>query len=238
MTEQNQRVGMMDALRGFSLCVMVCHHFCYDLCAFCGAPWVLFENPLLAAVHYIFGGIFVLLSGVSSNFSRSNVRRGIRALAVALGITAVTWLVGLPILYGVLHLLGTCMLLYGLTQRFWERLNGRIPWLTPVLAVAGTVLTAPLAGGRLTTTPHLWIFGFITADFWSSDYFPLLPWGFVFLFGAWAGKYVRAGRMPRWCYEARLPRLAALGRHSMLVYIVHQPLLYALSMLIRFVSTR
>ena len=232
MERTEQRIELMDAARGFALCLMVVHHFLYDLCAFCGVPWVWFTNPVFDALHYFFAGLFILLSGVSSNFSRSNAKRGARALAVALGITAVTCAMGMPILFGVLHLLGSCMLLYGLTRKFWQRLPA---WAIPALSAAGILATARLVNGYPSATPHLWMFGLTTADFYSADYFPLLPWSFVFLLGTWAGKYVRAGRLPRRFYTAKAPRLAAIGKRSLLIYVVHQPVLYGLAMLLRLI---
>ncbi len=231
MGQKKERVELMDAARGLSLCLMVVHHFFYDLVVFAGAPTWFFWNPVFQTLHYFFAGLFILLSGVSSNFSRSNVRRGAKALAVALGITLVTYFVGMPILFGVLHLLGTCMLLYGVTEPLWSRLNGKAPWAVPALSLAGILLTARLVDGYPTSTPHLWILGLVTADFFSADYFPLLPWIFVFLLGTWAGKYVRERRLPDWFYEKKSPSLAAVGRKSLLIYVVHQPVLYGLTML-------
>ena len=226
------RIELIDAIRGGDLLVMIAHHVCYDLCAFCGFPWVWFSNPVWNVVHYLSAGTFILLAGVSANFSRSNVRRGLRALAVALVISAVTIAMGMPIVFGVLHLLGCCMVLYGLTQGFWRRLPA---WAIPALSLAGTVATARLVNGYPTTAAHLWMLGLTTPDFVSTDYFPLLPWAFVFLFGTWAGKYIRAGRLPPWFYRAKAPRLAALGRHSLGVYVAHQPVIYALTMLAKYV---
>ena len=226
--EQKQRIELMDAARGLALCLMVVHHFLYDLCAFCGVPWVWFTNPVFDTLHYFFAGLFILLSGVSSNFSRSNTRRGLKALGIALGITLVTYYMGMTIVFGVLHLLGTCMLLYGLTQKFWQRLPA---WAIPALSLAGILATARLTNGYPTQTPHLWIIGLVTPDFYSSDYFPLLPWSFVFLLGTWAGRYVREGRLPRWFYETRVAFLPAVGRRSLLIYVAHQPVLYGLTML-------
>ena len=72
----------------------------------------------------------------------------------------------------------------------------------------------------------------------GGDYFPLLPWFFVFLLGTWAGRYVKAGRLPQWFYTAKAPRLALVGRHALLLYVLHQPLLYALTMLLRLIFIR
>ena len=110
---KKQRIELMDALMGLAVILMVIHHFLYDLAAFCGAPWWVFSNPVFNVLHYIFAGLFILLSGVSSNFSRSNTIRGLKALGCAVVITVVTVWMDMDIWFGILHLLGTCMVVYG-----------------------------------------------------------------------------------------------------------------------------
>lgn len=105
----------------------------------------------------------------------------------------------------------------------WEALPA---WVLPLFCIVLTILTAPCADGVSTQTPHLWIFGFTTPDFVSTDYFPLLPWLFVFLFGTWAGRYVKDGRLPQGFYTLKAPHLALVGRHALLIYLLHQPVLY------------
>ena len=230
--EQKRRIELMDAARGLSLVLMVFHHFFYDLVVFAGAPRWLFNNPVFDPLHYFFAGLFIFISGISSNFSHSNAARGAKVIGVALVITLVTTVMDMAIVFGILHFLGVCMLLYGLTQGFWQRVNARLPWLVPALSLAGIAATARLANGYPTATPHLWMFGLTTPEFSSSDYFPLLPWVFVFLLGTWAGKYVREGKLPAWFYETKVPFFPAVGRKSLLIYVLHQPLLYVLTMLI------
>lgn len=84
----------------------------------------------------------------------------------------------------------------------------------------------------------LWMFGWIYEGFVSTDYFPLLPWIFVFLLGTWAGKYIKEGRLPRWFYEAKCPPLAGVGRHSLLIYMLHQPVLYGFTMVLLWILGR
>ena len=78
-------------------------------------------------------------------------------------------------------------------------------------------------------TPHLWILGLRTADFVSADYFPLLPWIFIFLFGASLGGRIKERRLPERFYGLACPPLEAVGRHSLLIYLLHQPVLMGLS---------
>ena len=75
------RSERMDGLRGLAVLLMVVHHFLYDLAAFCGAPWWLFSNPVFTVLHYLFAGLFLVLSGVRSTFSRPHVTPALNALA-------------------------------------------------------------------------------------------------------------------------------------------------------------
>ncbi len=243
MTEQKPgRIQSIDALRGLCVVLMCVHHFLYDLTAFLGAPWVLFSNPVFDVLHFIFAGCFILLSGVSSRFSRSNVKRGLKVIAVALALTLVTWLGdfvaerlwdeswGLLIVFGVLHLLGFCMLFYGLTRKLWDRLPDKA---APVLYILLTVLTAKYVGGVYgTKLPWLFPLGFLTEGFYSADYFPILPWIFVFLLGTWLGEKIRLRKLPEGFYTAEFPFFPMLGRHALLIYILHQPILAGLTLLI------
>ena len=82
-----RRIDLIDALRGLAVVLMVLHHLAFDLVAYAGAPLWLFTNPVFDVLHYIFAGLFIFLSGVSSRFSRSNIKRGLKVLAAALLIT-------------------------------------------------------------------------------------------------------------------------------------------------------
>ncbi len=208
---------------------MVCHHFLFDLCQFLGAPWVLFYNPPFEVLHYIFAAAFVLISGMSSRFSRSNLWRGAKLLVVALALELVTWFLRMPDRFGVLHLLSVSMLCYGAAERFPNVLPARAePWIYLGLGALSFLAT------RLIKLPTdiFWMFGWYGDDFFSSDYFPIFPWIFVFFFGAWLGKLVVEGRFPKWFYSFKMPFFPLVGRHALLIYVLHQPVLYGIVMLL------
>lgn len=227
---KKQRIELIDALRGLAVILMVLHHFLFDLVEFLGAPEWLFSNPVFNILHYIFAGVFIVLSGVSSNFSRSNLKRGLQTLAAALLISGVTYLMKTPIVFGVLHLLAFCMLFYGVTHKFWEKLPKAV---MPVFCVLGTVISAYCVANIEMESTHLWLFGWTAPDFVSYDYFPLFPWIFIFLFGTWLGSYIKAGKFPDWFYKTKVPVLPAVGRHALIIYLAHQPVLYGVTMLIK-----
>ncbi len=223
------RIPLIDALRGLAVLLMVAHHFLYDLWAFLGAPSWLFTNPVFDFLHYLFAGLFIMLSGVSSRFSRSNLKRGIKVIAAALAITLVTWQLDMIIVFGILHFLGFSMVFYALTRRIWDKIPERI---APILYIVLMIASILFLNSIKSASEWLWMFGITYPGFSSADYFPILPWIFVFLFGTWLGEIIRQGKMPEWFYSVKSPRLSSVGRKSFLIYLVHQPVLYGLTMLI------
>ena len=70
--------------------------------------------------------------------------------------------------------------------------------------------------------------GLYNDSFYSADYFSLLPWIFMFLFGAFIGKYAKAGAFPQWSYRRHSKALAFIGRNSLWVYLAHQVVIYTI----------
>ena len=226
---KKQRIELIDGLRGFAVVLMVIHHMLFDLVEFLNAPAWLFSNPVFNILHYVFAGLFIFLSGISSKFSRSNVKRGLKAFALALGITVVTYLIEAPIRFGVLHLLGFSMVFYGLTRRLWDGIPRKAAPFIYLALLVGSALAVHLI---VIDFEHIWMLGWTVKGFVSYDYFPILPWLFVFLAGTWAGQYIIEERLPRRFYEQKVPLFPAIGRKSLLIYILHQPIIYAIVMLI------
>lgn len=235
-----KRIDAIDALRGLAVILMVAHHFLYDCCAFLGASWTLFTNPVFDILHYVFAGTFVFLSGVSSRFSRSNFRRGIKTALCALGVTVVTVLLercfgvaGVTIRFGILHLLAFCMLFYALVRPFADKLPDAFAAVLYLLLLIGSAVVL----SRINPVGTDWFspLGAYSVRYESADYFPILPWVFVFLLGTIAGKYIRDERLPQAFYRFTVPVLPAVGRHALLVYLLHQPVLFGVTMLLRFV---
>ncbi len=233
--EKKKRIDAIDAARGLALILMVIHHGLLDLHVLCGAPYWLFSNPVFDVLHYFFAGLFIFLSGLCCRFSRSNLKRGLICFAVAMVLTVVTSLpfIDEPIRFGVLHLLGFCMVFFALTRRAWDAVPRRA---APFLYIALIVFTAWLVEN--TSLPEglaRWIFpfGWTYPGFRSADWFPVFPWLFVFLLGTWAGLYVVERKLPEWFYTFTCPVLPQIGRRSLLIYVLHQPILYALILAVK-----
>lgn len=232
-----QRIELLDAWRTLAIFCMLVYHFLYDLAVFGVLPWGRFYTTPLNLLQQFICWSFILLAGLSARLTRSNLRRGVITLLAGALVMAGSALAGLPILFGILQCLGCSMLLYGLGQKVFDRLHPAMGllwfamfWLTRYLTDLGYVESG-------------WLFplGFIREDFYSADYFGLLPWFFLFLTGSSLGTWLRntldaaaaAGRPgPGWT-TLRIPALLTWpGRHSLIIYLLHQPVLYGLAWLL------
>lgn len=236
-----ERIWEIDFLRGLSIILMVCYHLLYDLGAMVGLKSFLgfstdLSTPAWLAAQYFFAALFIVLSGISSTLSRGNVRRALRLLAVAIVITGVTYAFNsaAAVHFGILHCLGVSILLYGLA---FERATAKASASLGILILcAGLALPFVL---KSVTIRFDWLLplGIHTPDYSSFDYFPLLPWLGVFLVGAALGKSVYAPR--RSLIRSRLPVsfINFAGRHSLLIYIVHQPVILTVLYLFGLIQT-
>ena len=231
-----QRVWELDAFRGICILGMVIVHFVYDVVdLYALADW---ELPTLFLFVQRWGGVlFLLISGICATLGSRSVRRGIIVFGCGLLVSAVTvgmYLLdfsgkGIIIYFGVLHCLGTCMILWPIFKRLpvWA------------LVVIGIVLVG--LGFYVDTLPTVdfsWLvpIGILPHDFISSDYFPLLPNLGFFLLGAAIGRTAYRKK------ETLLPKvnannpvlrfLCACGKHSLWIYLLHQPILRAIFFLI------
>ena len=235
MKDKKKRIEIIDALRGIAVVLMVIHHFLYNCVHFLNGPKWLFTNPVFDVLHYIFAGLFILLSGVSSRFSRGNIKRGLIAMGLAIVITAVTYYMDMPIWFGVLHLLAFSMIFFGITGKFWDMINKKaaaVIYITAIIAAAIGTGYVDIKVESQAMRNIVSVLGWPQPGFRSFDYFPILPWIFVFLLGTWAGQYIVERKLPSRFYEMSIPIFPAVGRKALIIYILHQPVLYGLVMVI------
>ncbi|MBN1273207.1 MAG: DUF1624 domain-containing protein [Candidatus Aminicenantes bacterium] len=226
-----KRIWEIDFLRGFSIILVVCYHLLYDLSAYVGTKRFLGWSTDLSTTAWIvaqhfFAGLFIVLSGTSSTLTRSNTRRGLRLLVVAMAVTVVTYVFdsSSAIWFGILHLLAVSILIFGAAFKNAKAITCTV-WGVFVLGL-GLVLSF-LKKGMTIRFDWLLPFGFHSPGYSSFDYFPLIPWLGVFLIGAAMGRSIYAPR--RSLIPRRLPQtfVNTAGRHSLLIYILHQPLILA-----------
>ena len=208
---------------------MIVWHLLYDFAAAGFVPGSLMQSGVMELARYAIAGSFIVISGVCARLSQRPLRRGLVVFGAALLVSAATYLFGAPVYWGILHLLGACMLLYAAVRKRWEAL--------PSVAACGAallvfILTFALPIRVRVGVPFLFPLGLRTAAFASADYYPLLPWGALFFAAAAAAE--RLDDMPPEKKYRSAPRaLAWLSRRSLVIYLVHQPVLLALTELLR-----
>lgn len=239
------RIHLLDEIRGAAILCMVLFHAFYSMAFFfhweIGATLYDFFLP----VSLWFAGLFILISGISCRLSHSNAARGGKLLAIALGLTLVTWLlehkvgiVATTIWFGILHLLSVCMLIYAALRRPLEKIS---PWIAVPLFALLFAVTYHLPDGYLrfvsytvalpdwlTNCRFLFPLGVVYPGFASADYYPLFPWIFLFLIGASVGRRFSEGKLPACFYNEHVRPIAYCGRHTLVIYLAHQPILYGL----------
>ena len=228
--DKSKRIEILDALRGLAVVLMVIHHFLYDAVAFLDAPEWLFHNVAFDFLQQFFAGLFICLSGISAQYSSGNLKRGLFTLGVAAVVSVVSSVAGMPIVFGVLHMLSLCMIFYGLTRKLWQKLPQAL-LLTVFLILS--FISQYVVKNVTVNSENLWILGFPSEDFVSMDYFPLLPWFFVFMTGTAIGYFIKAKKFPHWFYNAKIPLLPAIGRYSLFIYLGHQPVLFLITTILQ-----
>lgn len=223
------RVELLDLWRSACVVIMVVYHTFYDLAMFGRLDISVFDSLPLRALRYVVAGSFILISGTVSRWSREPVKRGIFVLCAAFAVGAATALMSMPVRFGILHLIGVSMLI---GAALGERLRGARSALMPVLCAGAHFAMLALCSCIMTRLTWLWPLGFKYAGFYSADYYPLLPWLPVFLLGTWLGGMIERNRERPLFTRHFHPALTLAGRHSMVIYLAHQPVLYGLCLLV------
>jgi uncharacterized membrane protein len=233
-----ERFWEIDALRGTAVVAMVLYHFSYDLAYFGLFDVGSFRSGLGLNAGRLIGGSFIFLAGLSLTLSygratasrpsggklfRKYLSRGLRIFSYALVITLLTWIF-LPnemIVFGILHLIGASIILA------YPFLNLKLP--NVALGVACIAIGFLLRGLDVDSPWLVWLGSDPT--FFMIDYWPIFPWFGVILFGIAAGNALYGDRRKQAASSTPRPStirpLAFLGRHSLVVYLIHQPVLLA-----------
>lgn len=241
-----KRIWELDFLRGFCVAAMVFDHVIYDLSYVFDAPFAAltfyFDWEVRTVIRIAVVLSFVLLCGISCSFSRSNFLRGTKLAGVALALSIVTKIIDLVqgeghrfiIVFGVLHMLAVSILIYAILERFLSRKH--LLTIGMILTAIGTyyysfIHYAPSGLEALSILVNL------KGGIPSADYFPILPGAGILLIGAYFGPVIYGEKTSKFPLrgEPRLTRpFLFAGRHALLFYLIHQPLVLAVLALIFF----
>ncbi len=232
--KKKRRAGL-DTIRGLALLSMTAYHACWDLVWTFGLEMPWYQSFGAYVWQQGTCWTFLLLSGYCWTLGRRKLWRGLASFGGGMLVTAVTVLF-MPenlVFCGVLTLLGTSTLLLIPLEPLMKRIPARA-------GLAGSFCLFMLLrdvnrgwlgfeGVRLAAAPSFFYRNLMTAclgfpprGFFSTDYFSLLPWFFLFLTGCFLYR-LRPEEEQEGC---SIPLVTAMGRHSLLIYLAHQPIIY------------
>ncbi len=237
---ERKRIYLLDEIRGLAVVAMVLYHMLYSAGEVFGYEAV--HNIFISVMSFepIIPVTFIFISGICTRLSRSNLKRGCILFIVALAVNIVTWVFvpQIVIRFGVINLLSVSMILYGLFEKGIKRINCMVGFFLSLFLFALTWGVSRHYVGLLNfelfelpevlyRSDFLFPIGFRNARFFSSDYFPLLPWLFMFLSGSFFWGAVKDKKLPDTLYKMHFKPLSSVGRYAAVIYIVHQPMIFA-----------
>lgn len=230
-----ERFWEIDFFRGVAIVMMILFHSLYDL-DYLGFYAINLHFGFWWFFARVTASIFILLVGIclTISYSRAKVSkslgemrikylaRGLKVFSWGMMITLVTWLYLRDgfIVFGILHFIGLSIILAYPFLRF-RYLN--------LLVGILLILTGTYLAGISVDFPWLSWLAFSPA-FYTIDYFPLLPWFGLVLVGMFLGNSLYSPER-RFHLELNFPGkklLCLMGRHSLLIYLLHQPMLIGL----------
>ena len=221
------RIQWVDALRGIAIILMVIFHFCYDLRHFGWVDWHIPNGSNWWPFRYVILTLFIATLGMSLalahssgiNWKRFGVRLGQMALAAsAITLMSVFMFPHAWIYFGILHFL----VVASVAGVWFVR--------APVVALAAGLIVLLLYGSG--EIGQRWPFDLVSGlpgD--TEDFVPLFPWLAVALLGVAAGGLLPLAKMQAFCNWLPVS-LSWLGRHGLVIYLVHQPVLFAVLFLV------
>ena len=242
---QRQKAGRLaglDTIRGITLLSMMLYHTCWDLVFLFGKKIPGYSGLGGYVWQQSICWTFILLAGFCWSLGSHHLKRGLIVFGSGILITFVTLLV-MPesrVIFGVLTLIGSCMLLLIPMEKLLLKLCAEIGLAGSFLLflLFRNVNTGYLGSGNWNIlklpdgfyenlfTTYL---GFPQKGFFSADYFSLLPWFFLFLTGFYLYQLVQKNHMMEKLFSWRVPGFDVIGRHSLLIYLLHQPVVFGIS---------
>lgn len=237
--KSENRYKTLDTLRGITLISMILYHGIWDLVYIFGVDMPWYESKAAYIWQQSICWIFILLSGFCWSLGRKKVKRGLLVLggSIVISMATILFMPDSIILFGILSLIGTAMLILIPLDKVLKKVN---PYIAGGICFILFILTKHTSGGSLRIgafeilelpqsiyanlfTAYL---GFPAPDFVSYDYFPIIPWVFLYMTGYFIYRIFDKNQLLKHLSGIHIKPFSWLGRHSLLIYMLHQPIVY------------
>lgn len=241
MPEYKTRLQSLDMARGIAITLMVTFHFFYNLEYFQVVEINIKEDPFWTSLRNLIVSMFIFIAGISlylSSIKRRNYiihlkkQKWLCICAVLVSAATYPMFPESWIYFGVLHfILAARIIGFAFTGLYFTNL---------VLGILILWMGISLENEIFDSRWFNWI-GFTTFKPVTEDYVPLFPWLGVFLLGVFTGKhFLGRGKIPNLLQRSYPGRpagyLALAGQKSLLIYMVHQPILMGLIYMVLMLS--
>lgn len=239
------RYRKLDGIRGIAILNMIAFHAIWDLVYIYGFQWEWYQSKGGYIWQQGICWTFIFLSGFCLSLGKHPVKRGLTVFLGGAIITIVT-LVFMPenrVVFGVLTLIGSCMVIVGMLDQLLKKM---IPTLGLLLSILLFAVTRNVNERWLGFEAFRWhklpksfyanivtaYFGFPERDFYSTDYFSIIPWLFLFLSGYFLFQLLNQKEVLNVLEKGIFMPVEWIGEHSLIIYMLHQPIIYLLLELI------
>lgn len=236
---ERKRYFVLDGIRGITLLSMVVYHAIWDLVYIFNKEWTWYKSEHAYIWQQSICWIFILLSGFCWSLSKNKIKRGLTVFMAGMVISCVTILF-MPenkVIFGVLTMIGACMWLMIPLDSWLKRCNPSIGMVVSLLLFlvmrnvnigflgfeCWNIIKLPEAWYKNLLTTFL---GFPLRGFYSTDYFSLFPWMFLFIVGYFLYKVCEEKSLLKHLKHRGVPQIEWIGKNSMMIYMIHQPILF------------
>ena len=239
METDRTRYYALDDIRGITLISMIFYHAMWDIVFILGKDIKWYNEAPGYIWQQSIGWTFILLSCFCWQLGRHRLKRGITVFMAGLLVTAVT-ILAMPqnrVIFGVLTFIGSAMLIMIPFDKFLRKCKAGVGL---ALSLALFFISRDINSGwigfesiRLVKVPQFFYdnlfttyLGFPNRGFFSTDYYSLFPWLFLFMAGYFLYNILEKSGFLKSLSKSIFPGVGILGRFSLIIYMVHQPLIY------------
>ncbi len=238
------RYSIIDDLRALAIINMVIYHTLFDLVYIFGVNIRWFNSSIGFIWEQYICWSFILIAGFCQSFAKKSLKEGLIVSFWGLIISLFTYLVplGMNINFGVLTFIGLAILVTIPLKKIYNKIN-------PVLGISiaiflfiifrninygylgfGDFNLFKLPSSLYSVEPNwiLTLIGFPFQGFSSADYFSFFPWYFLFLTGYFLYFVLKKYKKLVYLKSKPFPVLTFISEHSLLIYILHQPIIFGI----------
>lgn len=232
------RYNLIDSIRGITVISMILFHLVWDLVNIFGFKIEAFNGPWGKVWQLSICISFIVLSGFCFCLSKSPIKRGCEVFIAGVIVSFIT-IIFVPeerILFGILTLIGSCMCIFALLDKMLKNLEPRLGLVigSALFLITFNINLGYVGIGKYSLYLPKFLYngilatymGFMDSEFFSTDYYSILPWIFLFSVGYFINKIIGDRLYSMSIFRRGIRPLNWIGKNALLIYLLHQIVIY------------